>query len=278
MFAGMNRKRILGAFAVIAVVICAAVFALSDVLMPEASGKKVLTDKNKKLVVDASHADQGYVMVKAPKTKTKLKIKVTTSGADLQYDINGKGEYEVYPLQLGRNNYTITLYAKSDNGKYGKIGSVKVAANMKDELSCFLYPNQYVNYKADSPCVLKAIELCKGMKDQKEIYNTICTFIKKNFVYDCIKSVTVANSSGMLPDIEYCWNNKMGICQDLSALTCAMLRSQGVPARLIIGRLGSGTAHAWVLAVVNGEDVFFDPTAELNASSKAETYTTERWY
>ena len=82
----------------------------------------------------------------------------------------------------------------------------------------------------------------------------------------------------MLPDIDECWTKKMGICQDLSALTCAMLRSQGVPARLMIGTLGSGTPHAWVLAVVDGEDKFFDPTAELNASSKTDTYTTERWY
>ena len=28
----------------------------------------------------------------------------------------------------------------------------------------------------------------------------------------------------------------------------------------------------------NGEDVFFDPTAELNASNKSETYPTLRWY
>jgi transglutaminase-like putative cysteine protease len=70
----------------------------------------------------------------------------------------------------------------------------------------------------------------------------------------------------------------MGICQDLSAMTCAMLRSQGVPARLMIGTLGVNTYHAWVMAVVNGEDKFFDPTAELNASSKTDTYTTERYY
>ena len=36
--------------------------------------------------------------------------------------------------------------------------------------------------------------------------------------------------------------------------------------------------HAWVVAVVNGEERFFDPTAELNASNKNETYTTERYY
>ena len=57
-----------------------------------------------------------------------------------------------------------------------------------------------------------------------------------------------------------------------------MLRSQGVPARLVIGTVGSNTYHAWVVAVVNGDNRFFDPTAEMNASSKNEQYSTERYY
>ena len=275
MFAGMGKKRILGVAAVLVLVACIAVFSLADVLMPELSGK----DKTDgKLSVNVGHADQGYVMVKALKTKTKMKVTVETGGTKLQYDINRDGQYEVFPLQLGRTNYVISLWRQVEGKKYGKIGQVKVAAKMEDELSCFLYPNQYVNYTAESPCVLKAIELCEGMTDQEKIFKAVTDYVVKNFEYDFIKSVTVAGSTGMLPDIEYCWTNRMGICQDLSAMTCAMLRSQGVPARLIIGQLGSGTAHAWVLAVVNGEDVFFDPTAELNASNKADTYTTLRWY
>ena len=275
MFACARGKRVLGLITVIVLVACTVVFSLAEVLMPERKGKDTT---NGKLSVNQGHADQGYIMAKGPKTKTKMKLTVETGGTKLQYDINGNGDYEVYPLQLGRTNYVITLWRHVEGKKYGKIGQVKVAAKMQDELSCFLYPNQYVNYTADSPCVQKAIELCDGMTDQAEIFKTIRAFVLKNFQYDFIKSVTVAGSSGLLPDIEYCWTNKMGICQDLSAMTCAMLRSQGVPARLIIGQLGSGTPHAWVLAVVNGEDIFFDPTAELNASNKSETYTTLRWY
>lgn len=283
MFSNRSRKRILGITAVITLLVCSVVFSLAEVLMPQ-TGKKVL--KKDKLYVDVSHADDGYVMVKPPKTKTKLKFTVETGGTKLQYDVDGtwakaeKGQdfYEVIPLQLGRTNYTLTLWKQVDGKKYGKIGQVKVAANMQDELRCFLYPNQYVNYTEKSPCVQKAIELCQGITDQEKIFSTIRSFVVKYFQYDFIKSVTVAGSSGMLPDIEGCWDKRMGICQDLSAVTCAMLRSQGVPARLIIGQLGSGTVHAWVLAVVNGQDVFFDPTAELNASNKSETYTTLRWY
>ena len=276
MFAGKHGKLVVGIFAMLVLVVCTFVFSLSEILMPVASGKKVL--KADKLTVDASNADQGYIMVKGPKTKTRLKVTVEITGTKLQYDLNGEGEYEVFPLQLGRTNYTVSLWRQVEGKKYGKIGQVKVAAKMEDELSCFLYPNQYVNYKKDSPCVKEAAEICKGLETDKEKFETIRKYVVKNFQYDYIKSVTVAGSSGMLPDIEGCWKGKKGICQDLSAMACAMMRTQGIPARLVIGTLGSGTPHAWVVAHVDGEERFFDPTAELNASNKSDSYSALRWY
>ncbi|MBQ6060374.1 MAG: transglutaminase domain-containing protein [Clostridia bacterium] len=276
MFAGKHGKLVLGIFAMLVLVVCTFVFSLSEVLMPVASGKKVL--KADKLTVDASNADQGYIMVKGPKTKTRLKVTVEITGSKLQYDLNGDGEYEVFPLQLGRTNYTVSLWRQVEGKKYGKIGQVKVAPKMEDELSCFLYPNQYVNYKKDSPCVKEANEVCKGLETNKEKFYAIWDYIVRNFQYDYVKAVTVAGSSGMLPDIEGCWKGKKGICQDLSAVACAMMRSQGIPARLMIGQLGSGTPHAWVMAWVDGEDIFFDPTAEKNASNKSDSYTILRWY
>ena len=277
MFAGMSRRRILLMLIAITLICCGTVFSLAEVLMPEASGKKVQKDGG--IYVDSSHADDGYIMVKTLK-KEKKRIKLTISagkGTTLKYDLNGDSEFEVFPLQFGKINYKVSLYRQKSGTSYNKAGEVTVSPKgMTDELSCFLYPNQYVSYTAESPCVQEAVKLCEGMDKQEDIYKAICDYIKTHFAYDFIKSVTV--KPGMLPDIEYCWENKMGICQDLSALTCAMMRSQGIPTRLMIGTLGSGTPHAWVLAVVNGEDKFFDPTAELNASSKTDTYTTERWY
>ena len=276
MFAGKHGKLVVGIFAMLVLVVCTFVFSLSEILMPVASGKKVL--KADKLTVDASNADQGYIMVKGPKTKTRMKVTVEITGTKLQYDINGEGEYEVFPLQLGRTNYTVSLWRQVEGKKYGKIGQVKVAAKMEDELSCFLYPNQYVNYKKDSPCVKEAAEICKGLETETEKFEAIWKYIVKNFQYDYIKSVTVAGSSGLLPDIESCWKGKKGICQDLSAMACAMMRTQGIPARLVIGTLGSGTPHAWVVAHVDGEERFFDPTAELNASNKSDSYSALRFY
>ena len=274
MFAEGKSKRMMTACVVVVLALCFAILSLADVRMPEASGKSVV--KKGDLVVDNSHMDQGYIMIKATKSKKRYKVRITTSGAKLNYDLNSNGDYEVFPLQFGNGKYEVGLYRQASGTKYEAVGKASLKVKMEDELSCFLYPNQYVNYDETTPCVVAAAEMCSGMTDQAEIFKTVCNYIKSNFVYDFIKSVTVGK--GVLPDIDGCWSSRMGICQDLSAMACAMLRSQGVPARLMIGTLGVNTYHAWVMAVVNGEDKFFDPTAELNASSKTDTYTTERYY
>ena len=255
------------------------VLACADLLLPEASGTTV--KKNGKMVADCSNTDQGYVMVRTGKsTKKRLKVRVVAEvnkqKDTLNYDLNGDGDYEVYPFQFGDRKYTVGLYENVSGKKYAEEGKISLNVALQDPNICFLYPNQYVNYNAETECVIAANEMCAGMTDPAKIYETVCDYVKTHFMYDYIKSVTV--KAGVLPDIDGCWSTKMGICQDLSAVTIAMLRSQGVPARLMIGTLGSNIYHAWVTAVVNGEEKFFDPTVEVGAGSRNETYTTERYY
>ena len=279
MIARMGKTR-LAICVTLILVICAAIVVVAIGLkLPEATGKTM--KKDGKMTIDCSNMSEGYIMVKAKKTKKRLKLQIATDGAKLNYDLNSDGEYEVFPLQFGSGKYQVSLYENAGGKKYSKEGSVKLNVDMPDKLSCFLYPNQYVSYDENTPCVKYAQEeLCKGMTDQTEIYNAICKYVSSNFVYDYIKSVTV--KPGQLPQIDECWKSRMGICQDLSAMTCAMLRSQGIPARLMIGTVGTDPKntiyHAWVLAVVNGEDKFFDPTAEIGGSSKTATYSFERYY
>ena len=274
MIARMGKTRFI-VCATLVLVVCAALIAVALGLnLPEATGKTV--KKDGKMTVDCSNMSEGYLMVKAKKTSKRLKLQIATSGAKLNYDLNSDVEYEVFPLQFGSGKYQVALFENVSGKKYSKEGTVKLNVKMPDELSCFLYPNQYVSYDENTACVQEAQKICEGITNQEEIFDIVRKYVMKNFNYDYIKSVTV--KPGLLPQIDECWKNKMGICQDLSALTCAMLRSQGVPARLVIGTVGSNTYHAWVVAVVNGDNRFFDPTAEMNASSKNEQYSTERYY
>ncbi|MBQ9252990.1 MAG: transglutaminase family protein [Clostridia bacterium] len=247
-------------------------FSFADVLMPS-TGKQ--TKKNGGLVIDYSHMDDGYVMVKSAKGKKKLKVRVVMGKETLTYDLNNDGDYEVFPLQYGNGKYTFTLYKNVSGKKYSEEGKVSLTAKMPDELSAFLYPNQYVDYNEKTAAVLEAEKLCKDMSTEKEKYKAICNYMKSHFAYDYIKSVSV--KAGQLPQIDDAWKKHMGICQDLSAIMVAMLRTQGIPARLMIGTLNATTYHAWVTAVVDGKEEFFDPTAALNAVSNG-SYTVERYY
>lgn len=274
MLSSTSRRNVMITFVSLVLLLVFCVSSFADILMPEASGTKIREDGT--LTVDCSHMDQGYVMVRGPKSKKRLKVRVKTASVTLNYDLNTSGEYEVFPLQFGSGKYQIALYKNASGNKYSEEGKIAINVDMDNELSCFLYPNQYVNYNESTSAVIKADELCNGMKSEKEKYEAVCGYMKSNFAYDFIKSVTVA--PGTMPDIDGTLQKRMGICQDLAAVMVCMLRSQGIPARLMIGTLGSSTYHAWVTAVVDGKDVFFDPTAELNASPKDQQYTTERYY
>ena len=258
--------------AVLAFLLMLAVVCAADPRMPETGSK---TKKGGGLTVDYSHIDEGYVMVKAKQGSKKLKLRVKMGKTTLTYNLNNKGEYEVIPMQLGNGSYNFILYKNVSGNKYSEEGKVSLKASMPDELSAFLYPNQYVNYTADCAAVLEAQKLCEGVTDQEQIFKIVCDYMKTNFVYDYIKAVTV--QPGQLPQIDECWEKRMGICQDLAAVMVCMLRSQGVPAKLMIGMLNESTYHAWVTVVVNGEEKFYDPTAALNAVSKG-SYTVERFY
>ena len=241
-----------------------------DAVWPENSGEVVESDG--KLIIDASHADQGYVMccVSAP-TGHRMKVRVTYNGAQLMYDLDNEGGYEVFPLQLGSGNYEFSLFENVKGTKYSAEGKITLSAQLSDENAAFLVPNQYVDYVRTTNAVLKSDELAT----QGDVYKTVCDFMANEFSYDFVRAKTI--SPGELPEIEQCFDNRAGICQDLSAVMVCMLRVQGIPAKLMIG-YADKYYHAWTVALVDGQEVFFDPTAAVGALSGIRKYTIERFY
>lgn len=239
---------------------------------PEAPGTVQYFDG--KLGVDASNISEGYFTAWATGGAKRLKLRVSRGQDTFTYDLNTEGRQEVFPLQLGSGGYEISLYENISGKKYASAGVIRVSAEFSREDVPFLYPNVYVNYGQDSPAVAKADELCAD-KSPKEAYQAICDYIQTEYVYDYIKAVTV--SPGEMPDIQGCFENKMGICQDLSAMIVAMLRSQGISSRLMIG-YADANYHAWTSTNIDGEELFYDPTAALNAIAVPSEYSLERYY
>ena len=240
-----------------------------DAVWPEASGTTIMADG--KLVVDASHIEQGYVMccVSSP-SEHRMKIRVVYKGAQLTYDLDNEGDYETFPLQLGSGEYEFALFENVSGKKYSSEGKVVLSAQLTDENAAFLVPNQYVDYVRTTNAVLKSDELAT----QSDVYQAVCDFMAGEFEYDFVRAKTIA--AGELPEIEQCFDNRAGICQDLSAIMVCMLRVQGIPAKLMIG-YADKYYHAWTMAVGNGQEVFFDPVQAIGCIN-AKKYATERFY
>lgn len=88
-----------------------------------------------------------------------------------------------------------------------------------------------------------AAELTAGMTDNLEKVKTIYDYVVQNISYDRLLAEKV--QSGYLPDIDQVLAKKKGICFDYAALMSAMLRSQEVPTKLVVGYTGS-VYQAWI--------------------------------
>ena len=228
-----------------------------------------------KLRLDTSGVENGYFFAAITnKTSHRMKLRVIKGETTLTYDLNTNGDFELFPLQLGDGYYEIILYENVSGKKYSQEGKVGFSVKFNHPDAAFLVPSQYLNYTKKSEVVSMADSLGKG-KNEKETFDAVCKFMSSSFVYDFIKAVTV--KPGMLPDIDGSYAKKMGVCQDLSAIMVAMLRTQGIPSKLIIG-YADNQYHAWTMTSVNGSDAFFDPTAALSAISTVKEYTMERYY
>lgn len=247
---------------------------LSDSVWPEASGTSQRTSGG--LTVDFSNAEDGYIMVKGPVSKKKLKVRIALGEQTMTYDLNGQGEYEVFPLQLGSGTYQCTLYKNASGKKYAQDGKVSIQVTLSAENAPFLCPNQYVSYTAETKAVQLSEELCAGLESDREKFEAVRAYIKSGYVYDFVKAATVAG--GTMPDIDGCYEKRMGICQDLAALAACMLRAQGVPTKFIIGYVGKNSYHAWNGVIIDGEEILYDPTLDLNGIAANQTYTVERFY
>ena len=100
-----------------------------------------------------------------------------------------------------------------------------------------------MQYTSNSTAVAKAAELCNGLTGNLDKVQAVYNFVVSNITYDKQRAATV--QSGYLPDVDSVLAEKKGICFDYAALMCAMLRSQGVPIKLVVGYTGTAY-HAWI--------------------------------
>ncbi|MBQ2819525.1 MAG: hypothetical protein IKB44_02850 [Clostridia bacterium] len=210
-------------------------------LKPTADGKN--EKRNNLAVIDHSNSAEGYVMAQyLDDTDKRLKVQVKSEDITYTYNINPK-TWAVFPLSEGNGEYKITVYRQVEGSKYSTIISETINATLKNDFSTFLYPNQYVDYSVAPKSVDKAYELTKFISDPLHKVAVIYDYVVDNITYDKQEAATV--QSGYLPVLDEVLETKTGICFDYAALMTGMLRSQGVPCKLVVGYAGKAY-HAWI--------------------------------
>ena len=220
--------------------------ATAILLKSEASGK--LVQKNSRATIDYSNTADGYVMVKCSGGGKKLMVQVfgpsyATNETKYTYNLNGD-EWTTFPLSDGNGCYKVTVYENTSGKNYATLLSASFDVALADEFAPFLRPNQYVNYEENAEnSIAKAAELTEGIDDPLKKVEEVYKFVVNNITYDKQKAKSV--QSGYLPVLDETLSTGKGICFDYAALMTGMLRSQGVPCKLVVGYAGK-QYHAWI--------------------------------
>ena len=210
-------------------------------LLPEASGD--LVRQNGKSAIDYSNTRDGYVMVRYT-VPTDKRLKVRVAGPTTVYTYNlTPGLWETFPLSDGDGSYTITIYENIQGTKYSTVLSHTTQVTLADPFAPFLRPNQYVEYSSAPQTVAKAAELTQNCPTPMEKVDGVYRYVVSNMSYDYQLAATV--QSGYLPVLDKVLEGKTGICFDYAALMTGMLRSQGIPCKLVVGYAGTAY-HAWI--------------------------------
>ena len=204
--------------------------------------------------IDVGSAPYGVALVKVDSipAEKRCKLIATANGKSYQYDVLARGRYLGIPLQLGNGSYTFTVYEQISGTSYTPKMAHTFEVSLASSLKPYTASSIMSDFSRDSGCVGKAGSLCGGIGTSTGKVDAIYSWIVANITYDRAKanSITSGQITTYLPDPNETYSTRTGICFDYASLMCAMLRSQGIPTRLIIGSTPLGY-HAW-------NEVFFE--------------------
>lgn len=193
--------------------------------------------------LDLSGLSEGYVAVSA-QSEARLKFQVVKGDIKYTYNIQSDGTPSIFPIQSGDGSYTFRVMENVADTKYAEKYSAQADVALLDEFQPFLRPSDYVNYSENSQCVQKAQELAQDCGTAVDVVGAVYAYICDTVTYDREKAATV--ESGYLPDVDETMRTGKGICFDYASLAAAMLRSQGIPTRVVFGYVSPNDLyHAW---------------------------------
>jgi transglutaminase-like putative cysteine protease len=249
-------------------------FAADAYPLPEVSKSKKTVYSKGGTVIDYGHAAEGYVLVRHEPVAKHLKVRITKGKSSYTYDLNSRGEFEVFPLQMGNGKYKVQLFEEAENEEYIALEKKTISVKLRAASRPFLYPSQYVDYGENTGVAAKSLEVCAGLTTDADKVKAVCKFLRDNMNYHFKRARSV--KTGYVPALDDVLAERKGVCFDYAALMACMLRVQAIPAKMVIG-YADKMYHAWNEVLVDGKWKTYDTTfAALGV--KATLYEPEKYY
>lgn len=206
--------------------------------------------------IDISSLSQGYVSAAATNS-SKLKFRIEKGDASYNYDLPGDGTPIACPLNMDDGEYTFRIMQNTSGDRYVDLSTpVTATVQLESESAPFMRPSVFCEYDASSAVVKKANELSEGAQNEGEVLGNIYSWITDNIKYDADKAQSInagTIGTGYVPNPDATLASSKGICFDYAALAAAMLRSQGIPCKIITGEVSPDNIyHAWNLVYLDG--------------------------
>jgi len=206
--------------------------------------------------IDTKQANEGIVRISYAGLNKKTKVMVEKDSTVYYYDL--KNEEDFFPLQFGDGDYTVAVLENVSGTKYKMLTKKSFKVDV-EENSVYLKSAQPVTWNKDMKAIKLANSIAQGKKGSEEVIQVIYEYIVSNIEYDYSKLDQL--STDYTPDIDTILQDGKGICYDYSVLFAAMLRSQGIPTKLVKGyRNGINAYHAWNEVYINGRWEIIDTT------------------
>ena len=196
--------------------------------------------------IDWSTAANGYITFTA-KGQTRVFILQGPDDTQAMFEV-AKGDMIKVALVNGAGKYQYAIANITNGGKSYRIQYKNsfTVQSIDAELAPYLVSTPYGDYENAPDATAKAEELWDNSKTQLENIEAIAEWVG-DLKYDkTLKQGTV--DVYVAPDSVI--ENGGGVCNEMSKLLTAMLRSQDVPAYFQGGHNARGTNHAWVMAWV----------------------------
>jgi len=212
------------------------------------------------VIFDYGHANDGYVMIKrAHNYNGELRVYIYADSYFDAFLMPATDEWTIIPLANGSGTYTFKAYIPDGHGAFFKRLDYTLKVDLKDPISPYLVPGYNIDYSSAPFTVLKAKEITASAATDSQKAKLIHDYVTRNIKYD-YNALSNREWTGQLKNLDKILSEGKGTCTDYAAVMCGMLRSQGIPARMVYGYVRT-SYHAWVEACIEGEGwIRYDPT------------------